>query len=387
MHKVYCKDDINNSTIKIVELLTAYANKNRPAAALQQLQNLKFNNSCDQKLFQLAMSHMLLAENLAAGGFDGFIAALKQQNLDIDNVQNLSEYNLKQLLSTFADNDAVNLLAECLTLTGLHGKIILSQHPVNGEENIAELNTSCFFNELTSAFEIKATKFLNPKLICIDGFIETVSEIHRILEDAAQLKETIILFIRGLSDEVLHTLKVNYDRGSLQVIPVIIKYDLDGVNLLNDIAITNHSDVISSNKGQLINNIDITSFSRVESVDITDAGILIENQTSRRAIDTHIKRLQEKIINSENQYEKDSLQKRIQNLGMHRITIRLRSFQDKQERSLEIDRALRAIKNAHTHGVCIYKNKFYPYAALKAGTFYAKKFLMLTKELGCIVAD
>jgi hypothetical protein len=195
------------------------------------------------------------------------------------------------------------------------------------------------------------------------------------------------LFIRGLSDEVLHTLKVNYDRGSLQVIPVIIKYDLDGANLLNDIAITNHSDVVSSNKGQLVNNIDITSFSRVESVDITDAGILIENQTSRRAIDTHIKRLQEKIINSENQYEKDSLQKRIQNLGMHRITIRLRSFQDKQERSLEIDRALRAIKNAHTHGVCIYKNKFYPHAALKAGTFYAKKFLMLTKELGCIVAD
>jgi len=387
VQKIYCKDDIKKSTSKIINLLTTYASQSRPAAGLRQLQNLKFNNSCDQKIFELILSHILQAENLTAGGFDGFVFALNEEKLNINSIENLSQHNLMQLLSTFVDKDMVNLIVDCLNLTGLHGKIILSQHPVNGDRNIAELNTGCFFNELFPAFEIKATKFLNPKIICIDGFIETVAEIHRILEDASKSKETIILFIRGLSDEVRHTLKVNYDRGSLQMIPVIIKYDLEGVNLLNDIAITNNSDVISSNKGQLINNIDINNFSRVESVDITSAGVLIENQSTRRTIDMHVKKLQEKMIDSINQYEKDLLQKRIQNLGMHRITIRLQDCQDKQTRSLEIDRALRAIKNAHTHGVCEYKNKLYPYAGIKAGIFYANKFLVLTNELNCIIAD
>jgi hypothetical protein len=150
-----------------------------------------------------------------------------------------------------------------------------------------------------------------------------------VLQDTSSSKDTIILFVRGLSNEVLHTLKVNYDRGSLRVIPVLVKYDLTGVNVLNDIAITNFSDVVSSNKGQLINNLDITNFSRVESVDVTLTGTLIENSKASQVIDAHIKRLQEKIINSDNQYEKDVLENRIQNLGMNRITIRLKEAENK----------------------------------------------------------
>ena len=100
--------------------------------------------------------------------------------------------------------------------------------------------------------------------------------------------------------------------------------------MLNDVAVINFSDVISSNKGQLISNIDIANFPRVESVDVTSTGTLIENSNASKTIDAHIKRLQEKIINSDNQYEKDILEKRIQNLGMNRITIRLKEEENKK---------------------------------------------------------
>jgi hypothetical protein len=224
-------------------------------------------------------------------------------------------------------------------------------------------------------------------LVCIDGFIESVSEIHRVLEDAASYKDTIILFVRGLSNEVLHTLKINYDRGSLQVIPVLVKYDLLGANMLNDVAVINFSDVISSNKGQLISNIDITNFPRVESVDVTSTGILIENSNASKTIDAHIKRLQEKIINSDNQYEKDILEKRIQNLGMNRITIRLKEEENKKLKSFEIDRAIRAIKDARTYGVGELSARLLPYSGIKSGFFYAEKFLKDVESLGAVISN
>lgn len=353
---------------------------------MQQLQVLKLKNSCEQRVLQLALMHMLQAESISAGGYDGFLSALNKHKVDSE-VLAFDKTNIQKLLMSFVDTTTAEILKDCLELTGLHGKIVLSSHPVNGETSIMELDNSCFFPEVASAFEIKSTKFLNPKVICIDGYVESVAELHRVLEDAAASKDTIILFVRGLSDEVRHTLKINYDRGSLQIIPVVVQYDLDGANLLNDIATTNCSDVVSSFKGQLINNIDITNFSRVDSIDITSTGVLIENKAAENTINSHVRFLQEKIIKSENQYEKEALTKRIQNLGMNRITIRLCEEKDKLQKSLEIDRALRAIKNSSSHGVCKLDEKLYPYSALKAGEFYAEKFLKSVQDLGALICD
>lgn len=387
MQVVSSAEEIKSSLKSVIVTLLNYSLMNKSSYCLQQLQKLKFQNSTDQKLFQLALSYILHAERIAAGGYDGFIAALRDPSIKLTNATSFRHDDMQNLMRSFTNKINAEMLNNCFELVGLHGKVILSQHPVNGNVDVAELNTSCFFPELIPAYEIKSTKFLNPRLICIDGFIESITEIHRLLEDAASLKETIILFVRGLSEEVIHTLKVNYDRGTIQVIPVIVRYDLDGVNLLNDVAVTNFSDVISANKGQLINNVDITNFSRVESVDITSAGTLIENQLATTSIDSHIYKLQQKINSSINQYEKDMLTKRIQNLGMNRITIRLKDDSEKKQRSLEIDRALRAIKDAGTYGICKLENKLYPYAGLTAGIYYANKFLKTATDLGAILND
>lgn len=386
MHNVFSSEEILKATDAVVKVILEYSGNNKSSTCLQKLQTLKLEDICKQRLLQLALTHMLQAEAVSAGGYDGFLAALNKKSLK-GQVTAFDRSKLSQLLQTFVDTTTADILNDCLDMTGIHGKIVLSSHPVNGEDSIIELNNSCFFPDMTSVFEIKSTKFLNPRIVCIDGYVESVSELHRMLEDAATLKDTIVLFVRGLSDEVVHTLKVNYDRGSLQIIPVIIKYDLEGVNLLNDVAAINSSDVVSTYKGQLINNVDITNFARIESVDVTSTGVLIENSSATSAINSHIKFLQEKIIKSENQYEKDVLTKRIQNLGMNRVTIRLGEEKDKLQRSLEIDRALRAVKNASSYGVCEIDEKLYPYSAIKAGTFYAEKFLKSAHNLGALISD
>ena len=386
MQVVFSPIDIDHSLNVVVDLLQDYSKNAKASSCIQRLQTIKLQNNCDQKMLQLAVTHILSAENIAAGGFEGFINALNENELST-NIIAFNENILQSLLLTFVDSHYSNMLIDGFKLVGLHGKTILSSHPVNGDSDVVEYNTSCFFDDLTTLFKINSTKFLNPRLVCIDGFIETASEIHRVLEAAASSKETVILFVRGLSEEVIRTLKLNYDRGSLCVIPVIIKYDIEGANLLNDIATINASDVVSSYKGQLISNIDIMNFNRVESVDVTPSGILIENNSSTIIMDAHIKFLQEKIIKSENEFEKEVLTKRIQSLGMNRITIKLKESKDKLQKSLEIDRALRAIKNARSHGVCEMNGKLYPYIGLVSGAFYAKKFFKRARNLGALISD
>jgi hypothetical protein len=390
VNNLYVESDIKKELTNVLKDLKNYFNSYKNSTFfLQKAQNLKFENECQQRIYDILIGHAIKAEAISAGGFESFIYNLYDfASSPLKEVESIafSKSSLRSLISSFVlEHPTICLLEDCFKLAGTRGKIILTQHPINGEDDIIELNTGSYFNELMPAFDIKSTKFLNAKILCIDGFIESVSELHRILEDASKQKETVILFVRGLSDDVRHTLKINYDRGSLQVIPVIVKYDLDGVNLLKDIAILNSSDVISSLKGQLISNVDISCVNRIESIDISSSGILIENSSTSRDVDLHIKSLQQKILVASNQYEIEALTKRIQNLGTYRITIRLKNDQNKMLRSLEIDRTLRAAKSAITFGTCEYNNKIYPYASLKAGQFFVKKFFETIQDLGVIL--
>lgn|GEM_PF-5422086 len=388
MDNIFTSEKIKISSKKIQKTIIDFCKNKNLAICIQELQKLKHDDVCEQIIFELLMSHLLQAEAIAAGGLEGFIAFLSNEEVVPTQLKKFDKSSIKKLLSTFLEDEhTVEMIDDCLQYAGLHGKIVLSQHPVNGDDDIVELVKGSFFSDLIPAFNLKSTKFLNPRLICVDGFVESVSEIHRLLEDASSSKETIILFVRGLSDEVLRTLKINYDRGSLRLVPIIVKYDIENANLLNDIATINCSDVVSTHKGELISNIDLNKFFRVDSVDITTSGIGIENQATSALVDLHIKKLQEKIINSDNQYEKDVATKRLQNLGMNRITIRLKETSNKKQKNFMIDRSLRAVKDARTFGICDLNSKTFPYSGIKSGMFYASKFLQSINEIETIIAD
>lgn len=354
---------------------------------LQKIASLKFKDKCDTALFELLLSYMVKAESVSPGSPDIIIGKLLSHAAQDSIAVTFNRDSLDQLLSTFAKTQEKSLILDALTVAGLHGKIILSPNLTNGDQDLVELSTGSFFTEVQSVFSLKSTKFFDPKILCIDGFIESVSEIHRVLEDAAQSKETIIMFLRGLSDEVTHTLKTNYDRGTLAVIPVIIKYDLEGANLLNDIATVAGGDVISSLKGQLISLIDISLCPRVQTVDITSSGVLIENSATALSVDRHIYNLQEKILESNLDATKEIISRRVQSLGTRRVTIRLRDTQNKAQRTFMIDRCLRAVKSAATFGVGQWNGRSYPLASVKAGSEYAKKFTSSVCDLGVVIAQ
>src|SRR5574343_71568 len=124
------------------------------------------------------------------------------------------------------------MLDRAIELAGFCGRIIVER--ALNEPSIERCSGYSF--NVRPAIDVTG-KFKLARIACIDGYIESVSELHYMLEQASETKEPCIMFARGMADDVKHTLKVNFDRASLKVVPIVVPFDLDGINTLNDLSI------------------------------------------------------------------------------------------------------------------------------------------------------
>jgi chaperonin GroEL (HSP60 family) len=279
------------------------------------------------------------------------------------------------------DIDAAILL-DAFLLVGLKGKIVIKKSNTN--KSCVEVNTGCAFDDILSAFKVIENEYSDAFVICVDGYVESTSEITHLLEQASLTKETIFLFVRGLSEEVSHTLKVNYDRKTLRVIPVVVPFDLDGINLLNDVSVISGNDVVSSNKGQLFNSISLDKHKRVDVVKLFSNKVIIENKSTNKRVDQHIVMLQKSINDCDNDAKKDLLSKRIQRLGTLQATIYLPE-ENYSSRSFCFDRCIRSIKSSIDFGTCTVNEKIYPASSYDAAILYKDKLFSTLNDIGCII--
>lgn len=387
MEHVFLKQDIKLSLDFIFDIAKSYSNINSYELIKILSKKPTFNDRCKNEIYSIFHDHIVKCETISPGSskifFDKLI--LKNDFFIEKKSRILKKEKLKTLFATFATKEQINLILDALELAGLKGKVVLDTTNFSFDNDVVELNSGNFFPGLVPEFKIKSTKFLHVKVACIDGYIESVSEIHKMLEDCSHSKESLIIFLRGLSDDVKNTLKVNYDRGTLSVIPVIIPFDVDGINILNDIAIVCGTDVFSSLKGQLFSSIDISSLPRIDFINLTSYGSLIENTNTSTSVSRHISFLQKKIISSENETSIQTITKRIQNLGMNRVLIKLSDNHKKLKKTFMIDNCLRALKLSTSYGISEYCGKLYPSSSLTVGELYAKKFIEHTQNIGAIL--
>jgi FtsZ-binding cell division protein ZapB len=97
-----------------------------------------------------------------------------------------------------------------------------------------------------------------------------------------------------MSDDVINTLVVNWKRGTLKAVPIIVPFDLMGINMLNDISVVCNCDVVSSLKGQIISAIKYTDIAYVDSIDVSNNKISITNKNNQQNVKLHIESLRNK---------------------------------------------------------------------------------------------
>jgi len=379
---LYRKEDISLHLRYVIE--TTYQYMSATKNSIQDLNKLRFvfEEECQKKLFDILSTYLIKSEYSSPLSSDLFIKFLKS-NLRKTKNKIFKKEDLNNLISTITNDEIGDLVKQAVNLSGFRGKITAGIS--HNDSSFVELTRGFTFENLKTLFDLKNLDLRDVKIICVDGFVESVSEIHHLLEKISETKESVVFFARGFSNEVVHTLKVNFDRKTVIFIPVTVPYDLEGANILNDIAVISGSDVISSLKGQLINSANIDDYQRVDSVVFSGKDIVIINKNSSSRVDKHIRFLQNKIENSENDASSDILSKRIKRLGSIQANIFVSKSENSKSKLLSLDRCIRAIKSATTYGVVEIDNLMYPNSSVESAKFYLDKFTKSIEEIGCIV--
>ena len=155
----------------------------------------------------------------------------------------------------------------------------------------------------------------------IDGFIESIGEIHHMLHFAASSKEPHILFCFGMSEEVKRVIIENNKRKITQIIPISMTIDEDTVNILNDIAVLHNSDIISCLKGQTISQEMRNELKIGKSITFTEKGFKIEPLCNKEQIRSHVNFLNKRIDEALPDTNTDLIKNRIQNLRSKSLEI------------------------------------------------------------------
>lgn len=352
----------------------------------------------ERRICEVILTSCVNAERVSPGGFSlcmSMISAAVRDDLlgkpviDHELLAREAAADGSQAATLSSVHDAINrhtqaaprrikaMLTRALDLAGFGGRIVVEKtHSVTPS---VELIRGYTF-ETQPAFDVSAV-LERPRVIAIDGLVESVAEIHRILEDANASKETALLFVRGAHPDVITTLKTNFDRGTLKIVPFIVPMELAGINTLKDVAIVAGGDVVSSLKGELISTIEFSKQPRIASAIVHARRAILVSPLTSESVSSHVSDLIRRRATCE-----DALGKlyddRIKSLSPNHVVIRLPDDADFVVSAQAIDFTVREISSLAERGVT---RDGRPLATVFAASVQARRCSETLRSLGAAV--
>lgn len=243
---------------------------------------------------------------------------------------------------------------QAIKVAGIEGKILVENS--KQEKYTIEMKRGYSFELIPYKFFLEngAWDRQECKVLVVDGFIETVSEIDQVLVKANEFKQPMILVALGFSEEVVATLISNKNKDVLDVMPMRLTKDLSSLNVINDIGVVCGMDPISSLKGEMLTFVKYENLPVVEKVKITEHKTIIENQSTYNSVLAQVKMLVAKRF--DNRFLEDVqvlLENRIKSLSPNVTTIYLPEMSAVNNDSvrIKIDQVLRETKTLLNYGV------------------------------------
>lgn len=329
-------------------------------------------------------------EKLEENDLNDAIASILQsrQNINIATEESLIS-NIRCRFPDIAD-----ILIEAIRLAGSESSIYIEGSPLG--QTIIEKITGHTFRCNPDPIFFKNGKWtaVDAKCLIIDGIVENVSEIDTLLQLSHESKRPMIIFARGFSHDVLSTLRTNFLRKTLNVIPAIVEFDLETVNVLLDIATTVGCDVISSLKGELISTVKYDDIAIVKAIICSNKVVNITCDKSP-SITAHAKNLLEKRQNETIPAIKEILDARLKSLTASSVVIRLNNSGPSGAQTMhEFDEALRLIKDILANGLVVINDdklsmKFHemPASCVLSVVEVAKSLIVMLRSIKLAVVD
>lgn len=236
-----------------------------------------------------------------------FVFSKDNQNMFLNTVK---EQNAYEIANWIINNSSTDRIVDI-------DKSVINEIVLKKENDIfLKIDYDTTFLGSKQSLEIK-----NYRFAIIDGYIESVSEIHHMLHFAAKTKEPYVLFCFGMSDEVKNVIIQNNSKKITQVFPVSMKITEETINILNDIAVIHNSDIISSMKGQTISQEMRKELSIGKSILLGRNGFKLTPLCENEFIKSHIRFLKKRIEDSPPESNTELIRQRIKNLNSKSLKI------------------------------------------------------------------
>lgn len=354
---------------------------------IQTCVNYKFDDNLKKSVHKILMDYCFYAERISPGGFQKTLLNVVSLVNGIENHSSEIEIfhpklnDLESLIeNTVREKSISKLVIEAIRLAGFGGKVSIEKS-VNSSTSIELIEGYVFKHNPIGLKPIKLTK---PKVVCVDGYIESVSEVNMLFEGAAETKHQLLLISRGMHDDVVNTIKVNRDRGTMFVYPVIINFDLDGINTMADISTVVGTNPVSCHLGDLISSIKISNSSDVDEATIVGNTLTFKNAKTRHNVNVHVRNLIEKAAASNIDIE-SLITTRLKSLTGSNVVIRFPDDSNYVLKSQAIDHVLRSVKSMLDYGILIQDGKIELYATTNMSKEISKKFFKQINLLGAII--
>lgn len=324
--RVKCSLDSRDKDLKVVRDLQHFLKLSPQSVSRTQL--------------ELLLSHCITAEKTCPGSGIKFLEMFVGKHLSEDTEIRTKLDCISVLRDQNFSKEVTKILEEVLNQAGLKSKISIKKS--RSSKKFIELTEGYNFG-LSRTIKIPDAEFRNVSVCCIDGFVENVSEIHHLLTYLSEKNKSCLLFFRGASDDVLNTIKVNYDRQTLSLIPYIVPFDLENVNTLVDIAVVSGTDVVSSTKGQLISSVSENNLGLLESCYCSSNCIIAKNPKTSERVAHHVQQLKNKV--AESSETENLIHRRIDSLTSSCIDINIPDDMNFLSTSSQLDKGIRIISS------------------------------------------
>lgn len=286
------------------------------------------------------------------------IEYLKEESVKVNDKKMIS-----QVASISANNDETigNLIAEAMEKVGNDG-VITVEDGKSMETNLEVVEGMQFDKGFVSPYMVTNQERMiceleEPYILITNKKISSMKQLIPTLEKVAQEGKSLLIIAEDVEGEALAALIINILKGALKVCAVKTPgFGDEQKEILEDIAILTGGQVITEDKGMKLEEFNENNLGSARKIVVTDdKTTIIEGKGDKRNIEKRKKTIEALIKNTDSDYKKEELRKRLAKLGNGVAVIKVGATTETEleEKKLRIDDALNATKAAVAEGVVV----------------------------------